>query len=172
MTEDPDSHPQLTPEELLTAQILQQEEGKQVDFTALHHLEHFEPGDTIRIYRIADRDVKHGRAGILEMKLKKIDRYNWKLNFEGKYTSSDPSSKTIDIPSGTLIISVTGETLQIFADKLAEHIAGLGSQWLLFKRSHERVLVFIEKDDSGTLKNMRDMIGGILGRALKALRPR
>lgn len=172
MTEDPSSHPQLTPEELLTAQILHEEKGKQVDFTALHHLEQFKPGDIIRIYRLADRDIKHGRAAVLEMKLIKIDRYNWKLTFEGKYISSDRTSETVDIPSGTLIISVTGQTLQIFADKLAKHLAGLHSQWLLFKRTDERVLIFVEKDDAGALKNIGDAIRRVLDRVLKALSPR
>lgn len=171
MPEDPDRNPQLTTEESLTARILNDEEGEQVNFTALQHLEQFKPGDRIRIYRLAPRDINHGRAAVLKMKFKRSG-FNCKLIFEeGKYTSSDRASQTIDIPSGTLTISMT-ETLQVLNGELGEHLGGLHSQWLLFKRTNEHVLIFVEKDDAGALKNIGDTIGEVWDRVLKTLRIR
>lgn len=172
MPGDPDIQTEPTPEELLIAQILQREKAEQVDFMTLYKLEQFEPGDRIRIYRLAPRDIGHGKAAVLDMKLKKINKYNRELTFEGEYTDSAPGTETVNIPSGTLTVSLTGQTLQIFASELAKHLAGLGSQLVLFKITSERVLIFVEKDETGVLKRISDVIAGALGRALKTLRIR
>lgn len=146
----PEGEQDLGPVNNMRRAIRNDERGDEVDIVSFLNFHAIQPGKTLRVYRLADRDVAKGKPALLEMHIRTVDAAHGLFTFSGTYQSTKQNLK---IKNGSCIIHPNG-TITISPDQKAMHIVRTSTQMcLIFEDERE---FDIDSTEASTVHDLRN----------------
>jgi hypothetical protein len=123
--------------------------ARQVGVEFLKNNQNLKPGDTIRIYRLGERDLERGRSAISILTVRKTNQAINNYTVDGHYMSSNPDSGAMQLPNKTMVVTMGGQIgVQTGTTVMNPQTQELDYETIVVRGVGQDCLIFVESADT------------------------